>query len=129
MVAELINSRGRILSGASRKVVRPSVLHSHHHQNHRVIADKGLVQLSTELRHTHGLRGQLRPRRSTWSLVVIPSTDFNTDSCCRRTMDPDTVLRGSTSPDITTASGVNTGLSHQAVPPLLKTVLSTKYFL
>lgn len=127
MVAELINSRGRILSGASRKVVRPSVLHSHHHQNHRVIADKGLVQLRTELRHTHGLRGQLRPQRSTWSLVVIPSTDFNTDYCCRRNMDPDTVLRGST--DITMASGVKTGLPQQAVSPLPKTVLSTKYFL
>lgn len=57
--------------------------------------------------------GQPRPRRSTWSLVVTPAADMDTDPCCRRAMESDMTLSGSTSPDITMTSGGSEGLSHQ----------------
>lgn len=42
-------------------------------------------------------------------------------------MDPDVALSGNTGPDITMASDGSTGPSHQAVPPLPKTILNIKY--
>lgn len=79
-----------------------------HPCHHCVVAGEGMAQLSTILRHQHGLTWQPRHDHMVFG--------GDKDPRCRRATDPDLAFGRSTGPATTMASGGRASFSHQAVP-------------
>lgn len=76
---------------------------------------KGQGQYIIALKHQPDSRSQPRPGASTWHLVVTWAMNINTDTGCRRAIDPDMALSVSTDQYLIVVSGGIPGYSHQPV--------------
>lgn len=75
------------------------------------------VRLCVALGHQHGPRWQTRSGAFTWSLVVVTlGNGYQHRHWLLAAMGPDMALGGSMSWDISMASEISAGYSHQAVP-------------